>query len=161
MPSISTIMVLLKLKQKYCLTLCYLCNCSPVSVSITLKNAVTWNCNLTIGYRIVNCYTNNRRSLLNRVGCVVTWVKIFFTWIIIFTWVAWVKTFFRGSIFFTRFKIFCVSQNFLWDLNFGVRLFLGSGSKESSIDVFTSIFCIFFSSTLCPSKKAGSKSKLQ
>ena len=125
MPSISTIMVLLKLKQKYCLTLCYLCNCSPVSVSITLKNAVTWNCNLTIGYRIVNCYTNNRRSLLNRVGCVVTWVKIFFTWIIIFTWVAWVKTFFRGSIFFTRFKNFLRESKFFVGSKFWRETFFG------------------------------------
>ena len=85
-------------------------------------------------------------SLLNRMGCVVTWVTRvsglrgpnfyvdcmsyvgqnffyvgqYFMWVIIFTWVGWVN-------FFTWFKIFCVSQNFLRGLNFGVSLFFFFG----------------------------------
>ena len=66
--------------------------------------------------------TNNERksilSLLNRVGCVVTWV----TWVRgfgrcvgcigqIFTWVAWVKYFCVGPIFIC--VDLCVGQNFL------------------------------------------------
>ena len=83
------------------------------------------------------------RSLLNRVGCIITWVrgcvdcvgqiftwvewvtwlKIFFTWVIIFSWVkyifVWVQNFcigffLRGSAFFTRWDYFSILQLMKW-----------------------------------------------
>ena len=59
-------------------------------------------------------------------GCVaqiftsVTWIKVLFSWIIIFTWFAWVKIFCMGQFFFTWVKIFCGG------LNFCVSDFLGA-----------------------------------
>ena len=66
----------------------------------------------------------------------VTWVKIFFAWIIIFRWFAWVKIFLHGSIFFTLVKIFCGSLNFCVSDGGGKGRFL----KKISIGTFTSSF---------------------
>ena len=68
----------------------------------------------------------------------VTWVKIFFTWVIIFMWVGWVK------ITFAWVKIFCmglsVGQNFLLGSNnFCSGQFLEVSLKKISIGAFTII----------------------
>ena len=82
-------------------------------------------------------------SLLNRMGCVVTWVTRvsglrgpnFYVDCMSYVgqnffymghnfYVGWVgQNLFAWVNFFTWFKIFCVSQNFLRGLNFGVSLF--------------------------------------
>ena len=84
-----------------------------------------------------------------------------FTWVIIFTWVAWVKIFFCvGQFFYVVQNFMRESKFFTWS-KFWLDSFLEGGSKEISIDAFTSIFRIFLSSTLCSSRKARSKSKLK
>ena len=90
-------------------------------------------------------------SLLNRMGCVVTWVtrvsglrgpklhelrgsKFFLRESIFYVghnfYVGWVgQNLFAWVNFFTWFKIFCVSQKFLRGLNFGVSLFFLWGGR--------------------------------
>ena len=88
------------------------------------------------------------------VGCVGYEGQNIFYVVIIFTWVAWVKNFFAWVNFFKWFKIFWFSAwvKIFWGSKFWRESFLGGESKEISIDAFTSVFRIFFSSTLCSSR---------